>query len=766
MTQSDVEHSKGDVIDLHRKASIQVLHVDDEVGFLRAAKPILEMQGNFKVETASSVEEAMQKMTDKNYDVIVSDYLMPRIDGLQFLKQLRDSGNNTPFIIFTGRGREEVAIKALNLGADRYFNKVGDPETVYCELAHGIRQTVERKEAVVEIWQREEKLRAILASSPDAITAIDLDGKIVECNLATLDLLGFSSREELIGKNGFEFVAKKDRERAMENTKEILEQGSVKNIKYSALTKDGREFFAELSSSVVRDSSGNPIGLVATTRDITERSQIEEALRESEERYRNLFENARDVTLMSDVKGNVTSINKAAVEYGFRKEEIIGNKMLKFVPKKHWPRLLKEISWIAGGKAVKGETEVNTPKGKRIAEYRGNPIILDNKVVGIQVILDDITERRKAEEELRKSKERYRALLEDTPIGISNIDIRGNLTYVNKEFEEITGYSRDEVLGKNWLNFARKQGVMSGENLKLAAKLIGRSLMGKPSTVMKFLFKRKDGGLRWVEADARLIRKHRVPIGLQGIMKDVTELKKSEKSLKEAIRETEALNEKLRVVSELTRHDIRNKLQAARNNFFLAKRELSDNPETSKLIQSIESACGEVERILDFARNYEMLGIEELAHIDTRRAIDVAVSLFSNLHGVKVLNECHGLTVLSDSLIQQLFFNLIDNSLKYGEKVTQIQIFCEKTGEQAMKLVYEDDGVGISKGEKERIFQKGHGKGTGYGLWLVREICKVYGWTIRETGKHGKGARFTITIPRLNQDGRENYYIRKLTECA
>jgi signal transduction histidine kinase len=290
--------------------------------------------------------------------------------------------------------------------------------------------------------------------------------------------------------------------------------------------------------------------------------------------------------------------------------------------------------------------------------------------------------------------------------------------------------------------------------------------MGKPSTVMKFLFKRKDGGLRWVETDARLIRKHRVPIGLQGIMKDITELEKSEKSLKEAIRETEALNEKLRVVTELTRHDIRNRLQVARNNFFLAKQELSDNPETSKLIQSLESTCGEVERILDFARDYEMLGIEELAHIDTKRAIDAAVSLFSDLHGVKVLNECHGLTVLSDSLIQQLFYNLIDNSLKYGEKVTQIRMFCEETSEQAMKLVYEDDGIGISKGEKERIFQKGYGKGTGYGLWLVREICKVYGWTIRETGKHGKGARFTMTIPRLSQDGRENYCIRKLTESA
>ena len=116
---------------------IRVLHVDDEAGFLKVAKQILEMQGSFQVETALSINEAMEKMRQKAFDVIVSDYVMPERNGLDFLRELRERRNNISFIMFTGKGREEVAIRALNLDVDRYFNKVGKPETVNNGIVEG-----------------------------------------------------------------------------------------------------------------------------------------------------------------------------------------------------------------------------------------------------------------------------------------------------------------------------------------------------------------------------------------------------------------------------------------------------------------------------------------------------------------------------------------------------------------------------------------------------------------------------------------------------
>jgi len=97
--------------------------------------------------------------------------------------------------------------------------------------------------------------------------------------------------------------------------------------------------------------------------------------------------------------------------------------------------------------------------------------------------------------------------------------------------------------------------------------------------------------------------------------------------------------------------------------------------------------------------------------------------------------------VLADSLLQQLFYNLIQNSLNHGERVTEIRIRYEEMGKDVLRLIYEDDGIGIPEAEKERIFEEGYGRGTGYGLYLIRKICEVYGWTIQETGKHGKGAQ-------------------------
>ena len=133
-----------------------------------------------------------------------------------------------------------------------------------------------------DLRKSEEKLRSIFAASPDAVTVADLKGNIIECNQATLDLYGYSSREELIGSNGLKLVAKKDLQRATQNLKKTLEQGSMKNIEYTCLTKDGREFPVEVSASVMRDASGTPTFFVIVTKDITERKRMEQQLLKSE----------------------------------------------------------------------------------------------------------------------------------------------------------------------------------------------------------------------------------------------------------------------------------------------------------------------------------------------------------------------------------------------------------------------------------------------------------------------------------------------------
>jgi len=148
------------------------------------------------------------------------------------------------------------------------------------EYAQHLEEKVE--ERTKDLRKSEEKIRSIFAASPDAITATDLNGNIVECNDQTLKIHGYSSKQELIGQSALSLIAQKDHERAIENMKRTFDEGQIKNAEYTFVTKSGREFPAELSSSIVLDASYNPLGFVAITKDITERKRMEQQLFKSE----------------------------------------------------------------------------------------------------------------------------------------------------------------------------------------------------------------------------------------------------------------------------------------------------------------------------------------------------------------------------------------------------------------------------------------------------------------------------------------------------
>jgi signal transduction histidine kinase len=283
-------------------------------------------------------------------------------------------------------------------------------------------------------------------------------------------------------------------------------------------------------------------------------------------------------------------------------------------------------------------------------------------------------------------------------------------------------------------------------------KALLKNVRGQKSGPIELELTRMDGTKVTVEATSIPV-KRKGKTEVIGIARDVTERKKAEEKLR-------TMNEKLGVVGKLTRHDARNRLSAVTMNAFLAKQKLPSDNEALGHLKEIETACGQVEKIFDFARIYEKLGVEELVHLDVEKTFKQAAMLFSELSNIVVTNNCQGLTLLADSLLRQLFYNLIDNSLRHGEKISQIRLYYEEASKDTLKLVFEDDGIGISKREKEKIFREGYGKGSGYGLYLIRKMCEVYGWNIQETGKQGKGARFTITIPKESKDKRENYRLR------
>jgi len=986
-------------LDLASKEAVRVLHVDDDQGFLKIAKTCLEMQGGLQVETASCVEEAMDKMKEKDFDVIISDYQIPGKDGLQFLKELREKGNTVPFIIFTGKGREEVAVKALNLGADYYIDKHADPETLCTELAHDIQIIVGKKRA-------ERQLRHnswLLQNINDAIIVTDENLRITSWNHVAETLYGWKAGE-VLGRSVLEVLRRASPSEP--DTQEILQtlskEGSMQ-AELVHLDKTGKQVYIEANLTQLRDENGRIKGYIAVVHDISEHHAMVETLKQRESTYRTLAENVPAVVYRVLLQENMRMEffnNMVQSMTGYALDKLKRGTVCSIDPlivPEDRARVVSTVEQaVKTNKPFTVEYRIRHKNGSIHQFYEQGRPITDNsgKPLYIDGVIFDMTEQRKMAEDLAESEAKYRGLVESAAVPIGTSDLKGRFTYVNKALAELLGYTVQEMAGQPFKNFLhpKDKGKITRQFLKIiilrrdprsfefrALHKDGHAvnLMSKPT---RFILNGKTVGFQAIMVDITEIKKiteelqrfssavktsqdsivisdingkiidanettlkmygttdkqdligasafdiiapedqekaiegmkevlskgsiknreyttltktggkvisqmsitlmkddKNKPTGFVGIIRDISQRKKIEHEILESQQKFERLfmknpepavhlnpdfhilninprftalfrytlneiqgkhiddtivpkekqqeaktlnekaadgyvyydtvrrkkdgslipvsvsaapitignqnfgyigmykdisllkkteqelanmNEKLRVVGGLTRHDAKNKLSVIVGNTYLARKKLPPNSEALQYLEEIDNSVRQVTEIFDFAKAYEMLGSEELTYIDVERTVEEAILLLSDLKGAKMINDCRGLTVSADTLLRQLFYNLIDNSLKHGQKVSRIRISYRKTNQDQLKLIYDDDGIGITHKEKPKLFTEGFttGKGSGYGLFLIKKITEVYGWAIQETGEPNKGAQFTITIPKTSQNLKTNY---------
>jgi len=320
---------------LGKEDSLHVLHVDDDVCLLEVSKQILSMENNFEIDIATSVDEAFKKMETQNFDAVVSDYEMPLKNGLDFLKELRGQQRDIPFILFTGKGREEVVVKALNLGADSYINKNGSPETIYCELADAINKTVERKKSRKLHAESESKYRMLVEKSLQGIMiAQGTPPRVAFANASIGKMLGYSF-EEFTSLSPTEVAAliyHEDRAIFFNRFRNRLEGKQADNsYEFRGVRKDGSIVWMEAFATRI-EYDGQP-AVQAMFLDINERKKAEEALRKSEERYRELANSLPEIVFEADLTGKITFFSQQALAItGFTRDELEkGLNMLSFV---------------------------------------------------------------------------------------------------------------------------------------------------------------------------------------------------------------------------------------------------------------------------------------------------------------------------------------------------------------------------------------------------------------------------------------------------
>jgi PAS domain S-box-containing protein len=864
-----------------KKDSLNILHVDDDVSLLEVSKQILTDENNFEIDNVTSVDEAFKKLEQQTYDAIISDYEMPLKNGLDFLKELRSQQKEISFILFTGRGREDVAIKALNLGADRYINKNGSPETVYGELADAISKTVERKKSKQLLVESEIKYRTLVEKSLQGVLITKTSPlQLVFANSAMGKILGYSTDElKSLSPLGVANLIHDEDKAVFFSRLESRMHGkpSDSSLELKAMRKDGSIIWLEAFATRI-EYLGEP-AVQGVFLDITERKKAEDALRKSEQRWSTTLASIGDAVIATDLSGKVTFMNAEA-------EKLTGW-TLNDASNKH----IKEVFHIVNEKS---RLEVEDPvtkvletgstiglannavliskDGTEVAiDDSGAPIKnIDGEITGVVLVFHDITEIRKMQNSLTKSEAQYRLLAENSQDVIWTMNLEGTFTYMSPSVYQLRGYTAQEVLKQNIRD------VLTPDSLKTAFENLGafyltgvtpppleleqtckdgstvwievnfsviRDKNGNPESILGvsrninerkkmeksleeerqdlnriidsspiiIFYKDKEGkfirvneafaealkipkekfigktvfdfysaeiaqgmanddfnvlksgrsrldiieqyesasGIRWVQTDKiPILDKNGISNGLIGFAQDITERKKAEEELEQALIQLSLVNEKLGVVGSLTRHDVNNKLSAVSGYAYLLKKKHMDQPDVVDGLCKIEQAVLDSAKIFEFSKLYEKLGVEKLTYMDLCAVVDEAVALFTGLK-FKVVNECQGRSVLADLFLRQMFYNFIDNTRKYGEKATTARVYFEEEESGGLRLIYEDDGVGISTENKKKLFAEGFSTGgsSGFGLFFIKKMMDVYRWTITEEGEPGKGAKFVIRLP-------------------
>lgn len=304
---------------------ISILYVDDENSLLLVTKAFLERTGEFSVTTCASAKDALDLLISTPFDAVVSDYQMPVMDGLLFLKHIRSAGNTIPFILFTGKGREEVAIEALNSGADFYLQKGGEPKSQFAELTNKVRQAVQRRQTESALRSSEEKYREMVENINDIIFTVD-DNGILTYVSPMIRQFGYRA-DDLIGKPVRDIVAPEDISLALGHFADVKD-GNISPQEFRIADAAGGIRVVRISSRPIT-AEGRVTGIRGILTDITLPRTAQARIAASEQRYRNVFEAAGDGLLVVDSdSGVILDANGAALcLFGAEPGELTGKNL-------------------------------------------------------------------------------------------------------------------------------------------------------------------------------------------------------------------------------------------------------------------------------------------------------------------------------------------------------------------------------------------------------------------------------------------------------
>ena len=494
--------------------------VNDDPKILDLLVELLQPE-QYEVATAKEGRSALELITSFEPDLVVSDVVMPGMNGIELCRQLKQDPLtlHIPVLLVSGlRTSDEDSLEGLTAGADDYLAVPFRHEEFLVKVAR-----------LTERHRIEKHYREIVEQAADIIYTRNIEGYLSSINKAGTQFFG-RSEAELVGAHLSALIGADAATKAIEKTSSWpldLPLRSVSSIRDA----QGAERYLESLTTVERDAQNKPIRVRATVRDITEQKATEQALQESEERYRHMVESSPEAIVVHR-EGRFVYVNPAAQRLwgASSPEELLGKPILNLIPRTY-PKPTVACIGSMGNEATPGppiEAKLITPDGRVIdVAVREMPFTFKGEPA-VQVVVADITERKRAEEALRGSEYGYRELFENANDIIYTHDLDGTFTSLNRAGERITGYSREEA------RRLKISDLLAPEYLSLVPQMITKKALRRAPTVYKLEIITKDGRRVRLEVNTRIVWKNRAPVAVQGIGRDLTDRKHSEDALRES----------------------------------------------------------------------------------------------------------------------------------------------------------------------------------------------------------------------------------------
>jgi PAS domain S-box-containing protein len=523
----------------------------------------LDGTNEFVVETKTSAQDGLDLLKDHSFDAIISDYQMPGMDGIAFLKAVREQFGDIPFILFTGRGREEVVIEAINNGADFYIQKGGDPEAQFAELAHKIRHAVRRKQAEKALIQSQGYLNQIFSSVKAGILIIDsANHEIVDINHAGADMIGLP-REQILGNVCHKFICPAEAgqcpitnlHKSVDNSERILITSEGKRlpiIKYvTRVTLDGRECLLETFIDNSQRKQAEEVliqktedlhvayeAMTATEEELREQYDKlvigEQNLRESETKYRDLAELLPQMVFETDLDLRITYANRHPLTVlGFTDKDLEhGINVLSLIDPSQHAHVRDSIQKSLNGISFEPQeyTALRKDGSSLPVIIYSAPLYRNKTLAGFRGVVIDISARKKMEDGLRESEEKFRSIVETSPDMIWEIDLQGKIGYISPMVTTITGYTPEELAGKPVTDLIPEPGKT------FVMQDLARHLSSEgPFAPLEVPALHRNGQDLVIEIrPSRITDAGGTLKGFRGVARDITEHRKAEEALRES----------------------------------------------------------------------------------------------------------------------------------------------------------------------------------------------------------------------------------------